>query len=191
MARQRISGPLVDQTRVGIAASRRQSSPMKFSYLRLSQWCDRRAEARYPTSDPATFHILPAGGWVRATVEDVSKSGLRLAMKTEVALHKGMRIEIALSGKAKIFGEVRHCRRMDGVLHAGILILHVDKGYPASDHHIHDDQLSLYLLGKGLGVSEVMFLNEHLLSCRECRERMFEAAATLNQLHQVLPHEKR
>jgi hypothetical protein len=191
MAQQRTSGHLVDQTRVGIAASRRQSSPMKFSYLRLSQWCDRRAEARYPTSDPATLHILPAGSWVRATVEDVSESGLRLAMKTEVPLHKGMRIEIALSGEAKIFGEVRHCRRMDGVLHAGILILHVDKGCPASDHHIHDDQLSLYLLGKGLGVSEVMFVNEHLLNCRDCRERMLEAAASLNQLHQALPDGKR
>jgi hypothetical protein len=167
---------------------------MKFSYLsgtRLFQSCDRRAEARYPTSDPATFHILPAGGWVRATVEDVSKSGLRLAMKTDVALHKGVRIEIALSGEAKIFGEVRYCRRTNGVLHAGILIFHVANGCPASDQHLHDDQLSLYLLGKGLGVSGVMFVNEHLLNCRDCRERMLEGRATLDQLDQALPDGKR
>jgi len=49
-----------------------------------------------------------------------------------------------------------------------------------ADEHIHDDVLSLYLVGKGLTVPEVVGLKEHLILCEACKIRLAEADAILN-----------
>jgi hypothetical protein len=130
---------------------------------------DRRREPRYPTNDPAKIRILEAwddparfGG----IVLDVSRNGMRV----EVAkpLSTGMRVEVILI-KASVFGEIRYCRQVSLAYHVGIAI--EDVFYPPSTSmdHIHDDQLSLYVAGKGLKASEAIRMQSHLRSCSDCR----------------------
>jgi hypothetical protein len=140
---------------------------------------ERRQEARYPTQDVVEVRILIMDGpLLPATIIDVSRSGLRLQMST--SLGKGMRLEIVYPRTIVIFGEVRYCRRQGSIFHAGVLI--EDVIYSKSDRgeHIHDDHLSLYVVGKGLTVPEVIHLRNHLMQCEACRIRCAETHAILN-----------
>src|ERR1700733_4875235 len=117
---------------------------------------DRRREARYPTNDPAKIRILEA--WddparFAGIVLDVSRNGMRV----EVAkpLPTGMRVEVILV-KASVFGEIRYCQRVSLVYHVGIAIEDVFFPPSTSFDHIHDDQLSLYVAGKGLKAPEAI-----------------------------------
>lgn len=164
---------------------------------------ERRREPRYPTSDPATVDVpsekITA---LAAVVVDVSKSGLRLHLKQSIG--RGMQVKITLSPDVAIFGEVRYCRRAATGFHAGILVrdsvfpalhtgrhLHSDADrhlQPEADQHLQpdpgrhlkEDELSFYLVGKGLTLAETIRLTAHLVNCKACQTRVREADAILN-----------
>src|SRR5258707_456189 len=83
---------------------------------------ERRSEARYPTRDVVEVKILEKDSWCRvaATIVDVSRSGLRLELRSPIA--KGSQVEIILGRALVIFGEVRYCRRGGEAVYVGILI---------------------------------------------------------------------
>ena len=139
---------------------------------------ERRTEARYATNDAAELEILPGPSpAVYGTVLDVSRSGLRLQLPVSIARATHLKVKMR---NTVIFGEVRYCRRASVGYHAGILIQDVIQpdGHDAS--HIAEDHLSLYAVGKGLTVPEVIRVREHLLRCEACREMLDAADAKLN-----------
>ena len=113
-----------------------------------------------------------------ATVLDVSKSGLRL--KLDSSVNKGAEVKITLQSNIVIFGQIRYCRPLDGSFDAGVLIQDMSHNSEQSSPHIEDDLLSLYIIGKGLTVPEVIKLKEHLVNCESCRIRLGEKDAVLN-----------
>ena len=145
-----------------------------------TQLLERRSEARYPTRDVVEVQILEKDSLRRfaATIVDVSRSGLRLEIRSSIG--KGAQVEIILGRALVIFGEVRYCRRSGEAVYAGILIQQVVHPRPLADEHINDDVLSCYLVGKGLTVPEVIGLKEHLILCEACKIRLAEADAILN-----------
>jgi hypothetical protein len=140
---------------------------------------EKRREARYPTNDPAELEIVNGTiGRFPATVLDVSKSGLRL--KLDSSINKGAEVKITLQSSIVIFGQIRYCRPLDGSFDAGVLIQDMSHNSGQSSPHIEDDLLSLYVIGKGLTVPEVIKLKEHLVNCESCRIRLGEKDALLN-----------
>ena len=134
---------------------------------------DRRREARYQTNDPADVEVLRGGaGQLQGTIVDVSQAGLRLHLSE--AIGRGIDLKIRLTGQLVIFGQVRYCRRVDSGFQVGVAIEDVFFAHSASDEHLHDDDLGLYLLGKGLTVLEVLRLKDHLLRCTYCARRLDE-----------------
>ncbi len=87
-----------------------------------------------------------------------------------------------------IFGEVRYCRAVSGAFHAGIRIQAWCARQAAKIEHIADDPLSLYAVGKGLSVPEVIEIREHLVRCETCRARLAEKVALLNPSRRAKPH---
>src|SRR5271169_48886 len=86
-----------------------------------TDWMERRHEARYPTNDPAEIRILPLNGpRLPSTVVDVSRSGLRLELATQLA--RGLQVEVVLPAKVAVLGEVRYCLRVGAVFHIGVRI---------------------------------------------------------------------
>jgi hypothetical protein len=139
---------------------------------------ERRSEPRYPTFEPAEIEIIAAAGEpIYGTIIDVSRSGLRLALPR--GLNKGEQLKVKLQRNV-IFGEVRYCRKVHGGFHAGLRIDDLVRPHSRADSHIEDDPLSLYAAGKGLSVSEVIEVREHVGRCGMCRERLAEKQATLN-----------
>jgi hypothetical protein len=140
---------------------------------------EKRREARYPTNDPAEIEVVNGGtGRSQATVLDVSKSGLRL--KLESSINRGAEVKVTLQRNVVIFGQIRYCRPLDGSFDAGVLIQDMSQHSGQSSPHIEDDLLSLYVVGKGLTVPEVIKLKEHLVNCEACRIRLGEKDALLN-----------
>jgi len=140
---------------------------------------EKRREARYPTNDPAEVEVVNGGtARVPATVLDVSKSGLRL--KLESSINKGAEVKITLQRNVIIFGQIRYCRPLDGSFDVGVLIQDMSQNSGQPSPHIEDDLLSLYVIGKGLTVPEVIKLKEHLVNCESCRIRLGERDALLN-----------
>ena len=139
---------------------------------------ERRREARYPTRDVAEVEVRQ-GEMLRmpALVVDVSRSGLRLELPA--AIGRGELVKISLPKQVVILGEVRHCRRAGIVYHAGVLIREVFRN-PVPDQHISKDELSFYLIGKGLAAADIIKLREHLIECEACRIRLGETDAVLN-----------
>lgn len=149
------------------------------SAARGSLFLEKRREARYPTNDPVELEIVKGGtGRHSATVLDVSRSGLRL--KLDSSLNRGAEVKITLQKNILIFGQVRYCRPLDGSFDAGVLIQDMAQNAGQSSPHIEDDLLSLYVVGKGLTVPEVIKLKEHLVNCESCRVRLGERDAVLN-----------
>jgi hypothetical protein len=95
-----------------------------------------------------------------------------------VPLLKGGEIEIVLSKQIAIFGKVRHCRRSGEKYHAGVLIQEAFYSSKASDH-VSVEQLSSYLTGHGLTLTQVIKVRDHLALCSACRLRMV-STYTLN-----------
>ena len=151
--------------------------------LRGTLSVEKRLEARYPTNDAAQLQIMPSNGtWLPCTVIDISKSGLRLELGTQ--LTRNVRIEVMITPlKLVIFGEVRYCRRSGEHYHAGILIEGVVFPKPDNGQHIHDDQLILYVAGKGLTTPEILRAKNHLMTCDECVSRMAETKKELRASH--------
>jgi len=147
---------------------------------------ERRSEARYPTHDPAELELLPQpGGTIYGTVLDVSRSGMRMALRQRI--DRGAQVKVKLNGNV-VFGEVRYCRAVSGGFHAGLRIQ--DVVYPPGHPHQHiaDDPLSLYTVGRGLSVTEVIEIREHLGRCEACRGRLAAKEALLNPSRKARPY---
>lgn len=139
---------------------------------------EKRRERRYPTNDPVHVRKFPfAADTIPAKIVDVSRSGMKLELGTP--LLRDVKVEVTmLASKAVIFGEVRHCRRSGAVYHAGVLI--EDVVQPASDKtHVNVDDMSLYVVGKGLSAADVLRVEEHLSRCPACKTRLVQATKTL------------
>lgn len=140
---------------------------------------EKRREARYPTNDPAKLEVINgATKALPSTVLDVSRSGLRL--KLEVTVNRGAEVKITLQRNVVIFGQIRYCRPFEDGYEAGVLIQDMSQNSGQSSSHIEDDLLSLYVIGKGLTVAEVIKLKEHLVNCESCRIRLGEKDAAIN-----------
>jgi PilZ domain len=150
---------------------------------------EQRREPRYPCNDPVEVRILSGsrGPILPATALDVSRSGLRLALRTPIP--KGSEIEAIVKRQVTILGEVCYCRRVGDDFHAGVLIR--DVVYPGTQavEHLHDDQLSLYLVGKGLTMAEVIHVKDHLAKCADCRTRLSNADAVLHPIRRRAPRQ--
>ena len=139
---------------------------------------ERRSEARYQTQDPAELEILPGPGEpIFGTILDVSRSGLRVALRHRIG--RGEQVKVKLHRNV-IYGEVRYCRAVAEGFHAGLKILSLVGPPTRHDEHIAEDPLSLYAVGKGLSVAEVIGIREHLAQCEDCRERLIEQQNLLN-----------
>jgi hypothetical protein len=147
--------------------------------LRRARLAERRREARYPTNDAAEVEVRH-GEILRmpALVVDVSRSGLRLELPAAVG--RGEQVKISLPRQVVILGEIRYCRRAGIVFHAGVLIQDVFQSQFAPGDHLSDEDLSFYLVGRGLAVADLIKLREHLIECEGCRIRLGETDAVLN-----------
>ncbi len=147
--------------------------------LRRARMAERRRETRYPTQDAAEVEVRH-GEILRmpAMVVDVSRSGLRLELPAAVG--RGEQVKISLPRQVVILGEIRYCRRAGIVYHAGVLIQDIFQAEAAPGGHISADELSFYLIGKGLLVADIIKLREHLIECEACRIHLGEKDAVLN-----------
>ena len=140
---------------------------------------ERRRETRYPTNDKAKVEIWqPPMLSVAASILDISRSGLRLALQTRIG--KGVHVKITFEYPMVVFGEVRYCRSVASGFHAGVQIREVVYLRNPPAIHIDEDSLSFYLIGKGLTAPEVIKLRDHLIECELCRTRLGEKDAILN-----------
>jgi hypothetical protein len=138
---------------------------------------ERRTEIRYPAQDPAELEILPGPSEpIFGTILDVSRSGLRVALSQR--FDRGAQIKVKLHDNI-IFGEVRYCRSVSGAFHVGIRIKDLLRP-EGCNQHIEDDPLSLYSVGKGLSIPEVIEIRTHLGRCEACRSRLADKHALLS-----------
>jgi len=148
------------------------------SVLPSEQDADRRTEIRYPAQDPAELEILSRPPeTIFGTILDVSRSGLRVALSKRI--DRGEQVKVKLHNNV-IFGEVRYCRAVSGAFQVGIRIQDLVRPAACQNQHIADDPLSIYAVGKGLSIPEVIELREHLGRCGACRARLAEKVALLN-----------
>jgi len=139
---------------------------------------ERRAEARYPTQDPAELEVMPGPSEpIYGTILDVSRSGLRIAVSKRIG--RGEHVKIKLH-RSVIFGEIRYCRSVSQGFQVGLHIEDLVRPPGHLNQHTADDSLSLYAVGKGLSVPEVIEVREHLAQCQACRGRLAEREALLN-----------
>jgi PilZ domain-containing protein len=137
--------------------------------------------AGFPCHDPVEIRVISEGvSRFPGTVLDVSRSGLRLELAT--SLTKGSEVEVSVRGHVLIFGEVRYCHRTGDSVHAGILIREVLYSRPPAVDHVHDDELSLYLVRKGLTLPDLIRVRDHLAKCETCQIRLGEADAILRPI---------
>lgn len=139
---------------------------------------EKRKERRYPTNDPAEVRVIPDSMSLSATVIDVSRSGMRIELATPVP--KGVRIEILMpTSRVVVFGEVRYCRRYGEAYHAGVMIEDVVQPKANAGAHVHEDEIALYVAGKGLNLAEVFRVEYHVPNCPSCRRLMVQIRDTL------------
>lgn len=139
---------------------------------------ERRREARYPAQEPAELELLYGPREpIYGTILDVSRSGLRIELPRRI--HRGEEVKVKLQQNV-IFGEVRYCRAVSGVFQAGIRIEELVRPVLDPKEHLGEETLSFYAIGKGLSVSEVIEVREHLPRCESCRSRLAGKEALLN-----------
>jgi hypothetical protein len=160
-------------------AERQAGQATAAAAARGALFLEKRREARYPTNDPADVEVVKGGiGRSSAIILDVSKSGIRL--KLDFTIMRGAEVRITLQRNIIIYGQIRFCRPFEGGFEVGILIQDMSQNSELPSPHIEDDLLSLYVVGKGLTVPEVIKLKEHLVNCESCRIRLGEKDAVLN-----------
>ena len=160
-------------------ADRKTDDTATEAAARAALFIEKRREARYPTHDSAEVEFVKEGTErSSATVLDVSRSGLRL--KLEFSVDRGSEVKVILQSNVVIFGQIRFCRPFEGGFEVGVLIQEMSQDSIQSNPHIEDDLLSLYVVGKGLTVPEVIKLKKHLVNCESCRIRLGEKDAVLN-----------
>lgn len=132
---------------------------------------DKRSERRYPTNDAVEVIAYPYNGTpVPAKIIDVSRSGMKVELPTPFA--RGTRIEVLMVSSAlAVFGEVRYCRESGPVYQLGMLIEDVVQPKPDT-RHLNEDDISLYIVGKGLSAAEVLRIEDHLSKCVPCKLRV-------------------
>jgi hypothetical protein len=139
---------------------------------------ERRREARYPTEDPVEIEILPGPSEpAYGTVLDVSRSGLRIALRQRIGRAEQVMVKLHHN---VIFGEVRYCRAVPDGFHVGVKIKDLVRPPGKQHEHITEDSLSLYAVGKGLSVPEVIEVREHLAQCEACRASLTQKDEILN-----------
>ena len=132
---------------------------------------ERRKEARYVCHDAVQIRLLPGDGrMVLGAMMDISKSGVRVEIPIPAV--KGSEIEVMIPREMIIFGEVRHSRRSGEIYVVGMMIRDVFYARQQEGMHVHTDQLSRYLAGKGLSAPEAISVRQHLQYCRYCRSRL-------------------
>ena len=140
---------------------------------------ERRRRARYPTNDSVEVGIVDSNYQrLPGTVLGVSRSGLLIELRIMIA--KGTTIVLFLPNQVVIIGEIRGCRRAGNVFRGELLIKDVAYSRPWLVRHVHEDQLALYLAGRGLTALEVIQLRNHLLDCEDCRRLLAETPAILH-----------
>jgi hypothetical protein len=131
---------------------------------------NRRREPRYPTPDTAEVVILSDLPFLlSARVLDVSQTGLRVSIAA--SLGEGTKVKITFRRPAIIVGEVRHCKRVGDLFHVGIKIHEV---LISPNRHVDEDELALYLSGKGLTEPEFFYIRLHFAECEGCQRRLRE-----------------
>jgi hypothetical protein len=146
--------------------------------LEIEGNAERRAEARYPTQDPVEIETLPGPSQpFYGTILDVSRSGLRISLRKRIS--RGKQVLVKLH-HGVIFGEVRYCRSVPDGFQVGVKIQDVVRPPGRQNEHIADDPLSLFSVGKGLSVAEIIEVREHLARCEACRARLVQQQAMLN-----------
>jgi hypothetical protein len=139
----------------------------------------RKLRAPYPTNDAVEVSIADSDYQrVPGTLTGVSRSGLLIELGIMIA--KGTTIVIFLTNQVVIIGEVRHCRRAANAFRGEVLVKDVVYDRPWLVKHVHEDQLALYLAGRGLTALEVIQLRTHLLDCAKCRNLFAETPAILH-----------
>ena len=139
---------------------------------------ERRREPRYLVEDIVEVELMSAPtGRYTGVVRDISRSGMRLELRTPIT--RGGQIKIIFPKQLVVFGEIRYCHREGSGYQAGVLIDSAFSTQAIANRHLHDDELALYLVGKGLTVPEVIRLREHLSECPECQIRLKDTASLL------------
>ncbi len=110
---------------------------------------------------------------------------MRVALRQRI--DRGAQVKVKLHGNV-IFGEVRYCRAVSGGFQAGLRIQDVVHPPGYVHRHIADDPLSLYTVGRGLSVTEVIEIREHLGRCETCRGRLAAKEALLNPARKKRPY---
>lgn len=179
---ERMVGTLMDKLTDGPRLGPLLKSSVPVAPVSRASSLEKRREPRYPCSDPVKVRVIsPVGAPpFPGVVLDVSRSGLRIEVQKPIS--KGSEIEVTARGKVAIFGEIRYCRCAGEFYHAGVLIRDVVHSRPHVVEHLHDDDLSLYLVGKGLTMPEVLRVREHLTTCETCQLRLGEADAVLHPI---------
>lgn len=169
-----------DDQALALPAPRATRTPSdEIAAARGALFIEKRREARYPTNDPAHVEIMQGENkTIAATVLDVSRSGLRVSLA--VSIPRGVEVKVTLQRNVVIFGQIRYSRPFEDGFEAGVLIQDMSQNSGQSSTHIEDDLLSLYVIGKGLTVPEVIKLKEHLVNCESCRIRLGEKDALIN-----------
>ena len=106
-------------------------------------------------------------------VLDVSPSGLQLELGSPIG--KGTKIKITFPAQFVVFGDVRYCRPVGTVFHAGVLIEKVLYSSHAADSHLQNTELNRLISGEGLKAAKVIELRKHLTHCKACESRLEHA----------------
>ena len=138
---------------------------------------ERRREVRYPCDDPAVVQVLSDGTTFPATLLDISRSGLRVRLGVRLSIDA--EIQVTLPKQAVILGRVRHCHQLGGQFIAGVETHHVEYPEGLATGHVDSATLDQYIAGKGLAISEVIRVREHLRHCRRCRAHLANPEDTL------------
>jgi len=153
---------------------------------------ETRKEARYPTNDQASVSVAPQHSQKRpCKILNVSRSGLQLELAEALTVHIVVEVAIigGVSGGVIIFGEVRYCRQVGDVFHAGVEIQDAVFGKALTTDHIDEDRLSLYASGVGLTSGEVLRIKMHLERCPQCIAALAEVSQINRRLHAKTPNE--
>ena len=131
---------------------------------------DRRREPRYATTDRAEVTIATDRQLeISGRVVDVSRFGIRLELFRP--LDQGTKVKVMFRRPAVIVGEVRHCWRVGEAFQVGIQI---EKVLISPNRHVDDDELALYVSGKGLTEPEFFYVRQHFSECQDCQRRLRE-----------------
>jgi hypothetical protein len=116
---------------------------------------------------------------LEVTIADVSDSGIGLLTKHVLPLDAAVTVAWQ---EIVIWGEVRHCRRVEEGYRVGVQITRQTE---ASDgNHISEETLALYAANQGDRVPDRIHrqVSTHVQECFYCRVRLMEAFSSARQI---------